>query len=437
MNPKRAKREPRRIKFTQLAVERIRPHDTNRLIYWDTILTSFGLRVSPKGRKSWLVVHRVGGKQIWKTLGTLPRIPKLADARELARQTFEGAHREVNGVSELLPKAHAPIPVETCGVINEGPKGHGVTFVEGVARYLNDAENGPEPNRASTLREMKSRLNRAKESWKDKLIGEITKDDVDTLIESVKIGPRRKRSRDGKTSGAVGQAYFELAALKTLFRWAVREDLVLIDPTEKARKVEKPRQRKRLLTDDEIRVFWRACDQIGYPFGTVLQLLLLTAQRKSEVAGLPWHELDRKEGEWIWMLPGERAKNKQDHVVPLSGYVVDIMKSLPNNQSGFLFSEDSEGPIEHFQTIKEEVDSLMSAELDYILSDHGHWVIHDLRRTAATGMRRRLKVSREVVKKILNHTKKDVTDIYDLDDLLEEKTAALEKWGYYIRNLVK
>jgi Arm DNA-binding domain len=108
VNTAQARQEARRLKFTQLAVERLRPPGTGRVIYWDTLLTGFGLRVSTSGRKTWLAVYRINGKQKWETIGATARIPKVADARVRARQIFEDADRGMNPVQEHRATTAAP-----------------------------------------------------------------------------------------------------------------------------------------------------------------------------------------------------------------------------------------------------------------------------------------------------------------------------------------
>lgn len=226
------------------------------------------------------------------------------------------------------------------------------------------------------------------------------------------------------------------ATLRTFFRWAVAKDLIVVDPTANIMKIGKPPQRKRRLSDTEIRLFWRACVQIGYPFGPVLQLLLLTGQREMEVGELPWHELNMDEREW--MLPGIRAKNGHDHIVPLSGFVLEIIQSLPRNGSAFLFSEDGVAPVSHFQQVKEDLDLIMGKSANSLNLMIEPWIIHDLRRTATTGFAK-LKVPPHVADKILNHIEGEiggVAAVYNVHEYLDERREALEEWARYVKKLV-
>lgn len=162
MNPAQIKQPARRLKFTQLAIERLRPPESDRVIYWDTILTGFGLRVSAKGRKTWLAVYRVDGKQIWDTIGTTARVPSLADARERARQRFEDADRGVNPVEARRPTTAAPVATTAEAVplpdesremgVPGAERLNAITFSEAVERYINECQTKSKPDRPNTIK---------------------------------------------------------------------------------------------------------------------------------------------------------------------------------------------------------------------------------------------------------------------------------------------
>src|SRR5262249_22760244 len=144
-------------------------------------------------------------------------------------------------------------------------------------------------------------------------------------------------------------------------------------------------ERERTLTPEEIRAVWSAFDRIGYPFGPLFKLLLVTAQRRGEVAGMKWSELD---GDG-WLLPQARAKSKQGHRVPLSSLALEILEKCPR-LGEHVFVARGDKPLQGWSKAKKRADALPAA-----------WRIHDLRRTAATQMRS-LGIDRLVVSKILN-----------------------------------
>ena len=179
---------------------------------------------------------------------------------------------------------------------------------------------------------------------------------------------------------------------------------------------------------------WVACETLGYPFGPMIQLLLLTGQRRTEVAGIRWSEIDLDKAEWT--IPGTRTKNSEPHSVPLSDMVIGIIKSLPYIQSnqGFLFTTTGETHVTGYSRAKADLDKLMADEGD----DLPHWTFHDLRRTTASGMAR-LGINLPVIEKVLNHTSGSfagIVGVYQRHHFSDEKRNALEAWARFVQSLL-
>jgi integrase len=204
-----------------------------------------------------------------------------------------------------------------------------------------------------------------------------------------------------------------------------------------------------VLSDDEIVAFWNGCDSLGWPFGSLFRLLLLTAQRRDEVGCMTWLEVDLDSG--LWALPRERAKNDRAHEVQLSRFALDILAAAPRiTGSQFIFTTTGQRPASGFSKAKQRLDiqmaHLCAEELgkadsveDKIAKGLPAWTLHDLRRTAATCMAR-LNIAPHVVDRILNHvsgTIRGVAAVYNRHAYLEERKAALEAWGRYVENLVR
>jgi integrase len=182
--------------------------------------------------------------------------------------------------------------------------------------------------------------------------------------------------------------------------------------------------RDRVLSDDEIGKLIAFAQSDGYPFGAIYQLLLLTGQRRGEVSAMRWSELDLNRR--IWMIPSDRAKNGHAHEVPLSDFVLRILREVPRFlHSDFVFTTSGRSPVSGFGRAKRRYEHALGA------SD---WRVHDLRRTAASGMAR-LGIPPHVIEKVLNHRTgiiSGVAAIYNRYGYIEEKRDALGRWGEWV-----
>jgi integrase len=211
---------------------------------------------------------------------------------------------------------------------------------------------------------------------------------------------------------------------RRLYTWAIGKDLVETNPCLGLSKPSLEKQRDRVLTEDEIRAFWAACDAEPGIIADAFRLMLVTAQRRGEVLSMRRQDVD---GAW-WTIPAELAKNGLAHRVPLSSQALTILERLRKRAKGpWVFpSPTTDRPIENPQKAAERLrESSKVPDLR----------LHDLRRTAAslmTGMG----ISRLTVKKILNHAERDVTAVYDRHSYDPEKRTALEAWGRRLEAIV-
>jgi integrase len=362
----------------------------------DGYLPGLYLVVQPSGAKSWAVRYRHKGASRKHTLGAYPLFD-LKAARELGAKALRAA---AEGRDPGREKQEARRAV--------------VDSVESVvALFLVHAKQA---TRATTWRETERIL--VKEvlpRWRGQLIRDITRRDVLHLLDT--ILPR----------GAV-IANQTLKKVKRLFSWCIERDIIASSPCVGVKRPGVERSRERVLTDAELVAVWRATERVGYPTGPLTQLLILTAQRRSEVAGLRWSELDLTAR--TWRLPSERTKSDRPHEVPLSSHALAVIKHIPRiDGSDFVFTGASGRPVSSFSKMKDQIDAL---------ADIPKWGFHDLRRSTATGMAR-LGIALPVVEKVLNHSGASfsgVAGIYQRHDFAEEKRAALEAWGNHIASLV-
>jgi len=261
--------------------------------------------------------------------------------------------------------------------------------------------------------------------WGDRRIAEITRREIAELIDGI------------ADRGAITAARRCHAHLHRLFRWAVGRGIIELSPMAYLPKPGAEVKRKRVLSDDEVSLAWAAAQQIGWPMGSAIQLLILTCARREEIGGLKWTEVDKEHREI--RLEGERTKNGEDHTIPLSDAAWNLMQSIPHVAgSQFVFTTTSNTPISGWSRAKEKVDELMRTQLGDNVALKP-WRIHDLRRTAATGMER-LGVKQQVVEALLGHiagSKAGVTGIYQRHNYEDEKRVAIEKWAQHVTTLVR
>jgi integrase len=399
-------------KLTDLFVERVKPPAHGRVEYFDAAFGGLALRVTESGHKSWSLHYRFSGRLRRFTIGTYPAI-KPADARRAASNALGRVRQGVDPSLEKKVRRLAPAPeADTFAVV----------LADYLQRYaaMNTAE--------STFKQTKRTLERdVLPTWCNLPISSITRFHAISLIDGI------------AATGAKVQANRTLARLRHLFNWAVERGRLSASPIMGMKAPTKERARDRTLTNDELRWFWRACEEIGWPFGPLAKLLLLTAQRRDEVAGIEWSEIDFDKK--AWTIPRHRTKNDRSHEVHLSDAALTVLRSVPRIGNGAVFTTNGRA-VSGFSYGKNRLDTAMLAakrdELGAKTEEIPHWILHDLRRTAATGMAR-LSIAPHVVDKVLNHvsgTIRGVAAVYNRFEYLEERRAALQAWSRYVSNLV-
>lgn len=276
------------------------------------------------------------------------------------------------------------------------------------------------------------------ERWGNKLVTEIDAHDIHTVVdEARRLGIPGLPRHNGGISEARGRKMH--AALSGLFRWAVQQRKVAVNPCVGVWHPGAPPARERVLSEFEVRLFWKACDRIGAPYGPLFQLLLLTGQRLGEVAGMRRAELS--EDGATWTIPGERTKNHRVHVVPLPPTTRRLMAGLPRIQdrTGHVFTIGG-GKLTGFSNAKAQLDETMAAiaRAEVRGQSTEAWRLHDLRRTCATGMAE-LGIAPHIVEAVLNHvsgTKAGVAGIYNRAAYGPEKELALARWAAHLEGLV-
>ena len=433
-------------KLTVGAVNKYKPQKARREI-WDTT-PGLVLIIQPSGTKTWaLRVRRPSGKLAKLTLGRYveeaysdaeptPGAPlTLVQARQLANKfaheralgrdiVAENAARKARQRTEQQDLAANTFTLAAREFFAEHKTRKWKTRPRrwrGDARLLGlDWPKGADP---ATVEPTIVKGSLA-DTWRDRPLATIDAADCATVIdESKKRGIPGLKARNQHASDARGRKMH--AALSTLFTWAVQRRKAASNPTIGLWHPGPPPARDRVLTDADIKVFWLATDKIPVPFGAVLKLLLLTGCRANEVNGMRWSELG---ADGVWIIPGVRTKNHRPHAVPLSPLAQSIISQVPRLESDFVFTTTGTSPISGWSKIKHALDEKMKVE---------PWRVHDLRRTAASGMQR-LGIRTEVIERVLNHVSGSfggVTGIYQRDPLSEEVKTALLRWSQHIAGL--
>jgi integrase len=398
-------------KLTDLFVERVKPPASGRIEYFDAVFGGLALRVTETGHKSWSVHYRSGKRLRRFTIGSYPAL-KPAQARREANTALERVRQGFDPTEEKRQRRLVGEPDAD-------------TFANALTQYLDRAQRNMG---GTTFAEVKRTLQREfLPAWRARPIASITRGDVNRIIDGI------------AGRGAEIQANRSLAYLRACFNWLVERGRLGGSPLTGMKPPTREQARDRFLNDDELRWLWRACEAVGWPFGPLVRLLILTAQRRDEVAALERSEIDLDKR--IWTMPREKAKNNRAHDVQLSLAAVKVLDSVPAVGPRFVFTCTGSTPVSGFSRAKRRIDAAMLAakrsELGEKTDPIPHWTLHDLRRTAATGMAQ-LNFPPHVVDKVLNHvsgTIRGVAAVYNRFEYLDERRAALEAWGRYIENL--
>jgi len=397
--------------LTPLAVGKLKPPASGQIDYFDKQLPGFGLRISRMGTKTYFVMVRVHGKKVRITLGRHPALD-LKEARDKAR--------------DISAKAKAgKDPRPDLGVDRERL---GTTF-ETLAQKFMDRHAAK--LRPSTQREYKRILQGPDtKAWRNIPIGVITKHHVMDLIEQI------------EDRGSLQAANRSLAYLKKFFDWCARRDAITgALPTDRVDPPSGKVKRDRVLAPDEVKALWMALKAEQGLFSPLVKLLLLTGQRRSEVAGMRWEELDLEGDKPTWTIPADRTKNKEKHNVPLTPAVTALIEaqrgdgdSDENEKQGLVFSTTGITPLSGFSRAKARLDKRMAeaAKADNKLVNPEPWRFHDLRRTVVTGMND-AGIVPHVVEAVVNHisgaAKAGVAGHYNHAKYLDERRKALSTWA--------
>jgi integrase len=404
------KKQPRKP-LTVRKIEALRPAPSGvRYEIMDTVVSGFGVRVTDRGKRTFVLVGRFPG-------GKNPTRREIAEVGEL---TLEAARDKAREWVALIKKGTDPkVEEERRRQAELRKQKHTFTAVaeEYLKRHVKPLRSAKKTEQA-IRRELLPKLG-------PKPIVEITREEVNDLLRAIIDRP------------APRMAELIYHHLKSIFSWAESEGTYGIEtaPTDKIKPkkffgVHKPRTR--VLDDNELWAFWRATSRMGYPFGPLFKVLLLTGARETEIGSASWTEISPDGA--LLTIPPTRFKSEVVHLIPLSTEARAVLEALPRfTRSKFIFSARlGAQPVSNFGKAKERLYEYMAEELGH---DPEPFVIHDLRRTVRTRLSS-LRIPFEVAELVVGHAKRGLARVYDQHEYLEEMRDALEQWATRLRSII-
>jgi len=407
-------------RITKRAVDDARAGPRDAFL-WDDEVRGFGLRVTTAGAKSYVFQYRLGGREAKSRRFTIGKhgSPWTPDtARKRAKELAEDVRRGIDPVDSSRERRRQAVDLAFSSYVE--------LFNEA---YLEKRWARSSLGHGILKREAVPVLGR-------KPLPKISRADINAVYDRLVDRPAVARLAH--------------ATMRKLFRWALSRGDIDRSPLEGVEAPPAVESRDRVMNDDELALAWQSAEDIGSPFLGFYRLLILTGQRREEVAGLHWAELDR--ATMTWTLPGERAKNRETHIVPLSELARDVLDAVAGGDKwprrGLVFSTTGARPVSGFSKAKRRLDEFMlqraRKEAEKLGDDPTKvtiepWRVHDLRRTFATGLQR-LGIRLEVAEACLNHisgSRSGIVGVYQRHNWAEEKRLAMDAWARHVGGLLE
>jgi integrase len=389
--------------------------------FWDKDLDCFGVRVragAKRIKRVSVVQYRTkSGQQRRIVLGDV-RTLDLDEARKAAKKLL--AKVALDGDPQADRQAERKRAADTFGSVVE-------LYLAAKTATL----------RPKTLKETTRYLKTHAKPLHRAPLHKITRRDIAARLTAISAQGGGRGLRGGPVAGQAARR-----ALSGLFTWAMREGIVDENPVINAGHPEKPKSRERVLSTAELVEVWNATE--GDDYGKIVRLLILTAQRRDEVAAMPWSELNERDG--IWTIPKERTKNKCEHKIALADAAWEIIESVDKrDKRDLLFGR--KGPFSGFSKAKLAIDARIlearrerakkaGAPVDEV-RPMDRWTLHDLRRTVDTMMGNELGVLPHVVEALLNHVKGGVEGVYNKAKYMPQVKTALALWADHIHAITE
>ena len=364
----------------------------DREIFWDESEPGFGLMVTSKGHKSYVVQYRTGGKSRRFTMRGLPPL--------------DAARKQAKIILGKVAAGADPVGEERDRRIKVAGRNSLKTVAENYLRREADKLRTTAKRRATLERLVFPKLGAMP-------VDDIKRSDINHLLDEVE---------DERGAAMADQV---LALLRRIFNWHAIRDDNFRSPIVRgmARRTAEQRERDRVLTDDELRAVWKAAEAFAAPWGQFVRFLLLTAARRTEVAGMSWSEISNGN----WTIPRERSKTNTETTLPLSAAAKTVLDELPRIEGcDYPFTTNANAPISGFSSLKLRFDMACGVK---------DWRLHDLRRTTRS-LLSRVGVNPDIAERCLGHAIGGVRGVYDRHQYIEEMRHAFERLASLIETIV-
>ncbi|MDX2308559.1 MAG: tyrosine-type recombinase/integrase [Hyphomicrobium sp.] len=373
-----------RLQFTDLGIRALKPPEQGQVTHWDASLPGFGIRISQGGTKTWIAMRGEERRRV--TIGRYPDM-SLQEARGVAWDLLRRKQRKGSGVA--------------------------LRFGEAVDTFL--STHCAVKNRPSTAKETERLLRRHFEpEFKTKLLEDITTEDVMRVVDEVLERPAAARH--------------VFTAGRTFFRWAVRRRYLQHSPVEGLQLPTRPVSRDRVLSDRELARIYEVARDRGHPFGTIVELLILTGQRRGEIGAMRRAFIDADSR--VISLPASLTKNGREHAFPFGELAERALKEALLT-GDFLFAARGTDDRAFNGWSKSKLLFDRQCKID-------HWTLHDLRRTFST-IQARIGTPPHITERILNHqtgTLTAIAKIYNRYSYMDEMREAMRRYEQEILRIL-
>lgn len=374
--------------LTDRVVGATKPPKTGRLELGDELVRGLVLRITATGARSWALRYRDKHQRQQRiTLGKYPDVT-LKKARQKALEALAS-----NASGEDLRASKQTITIATFGDLAE----------EYLVRHVDASLRKSQVMRRMFEMHILPKL-------RDNVLEDMRRGDVVALLH------------DLQDKGLKAQVNRIQTAISSVLNWGVDQGYLQANPVAGMRKLVKERSRDRVLSDDELKTVWESALSLSEPSRQLVQILILTGQRRDEVRCMRWSEIDLDKA--VWIIPSERTKSRRAHMVPLSEPAVKILSAVCRYENcDFVFTTGGVKPYAGQSKLAQRL-IRRSVVVD-------HFILHDLRRTVRTGLSR-LGIRGEIRQRVSNHARGSLEAVYEIYDFLDEKRAALDIWASHV-----